>query len=203
MTTYRAEVTFVLLNRAGLVYSPGTRILEDSDGFTGALASPRILDHSEEGYDMTSIAEPSGGSSKYHIDPPESTLQGSKASPSVATLSSRPDLDSLLRAEVREKRRHKKICGRATIVLRLRGLCSSNSSHSNNRDLDNFIMGAMAICGVGTGRKRSYGEIDKPAGFVPKFVCGPGSDSGEAIKPLRAPLGAAKDARQFVISTLR
>ncbi|KDN41003.1 hypothetical protein RSAG8_07709, partial [Rhizoctonia solani AG-8 WAC10335] len=118
------EATFVRFDRAGILYSGRIDMLEQSGLFIRALASLLMLDRIDEGLDPAfTFKRNSNGRLIYYIDLPESEI----AKPSVESTfnvkknSTSTRNERMRRFEVIEQLCHRQsICGRATIVLRIR-----------------------------------------------------------------------------------
>lgn len=174
------EATFVRFDRAGILYSPRIDMRKDSDGFTRAFASLLMLDRADEGYDTAFTTELFEGRLKYYITLPESAFKGSMST-SVAGPSSGPKsvgVERTRKFEVLEKLCHRKsICGRATIVLRLRELQDGSRTTKPKAK-----------------RKRDESERPKPREYVLKLIWrDPARDSeGEVMKRFRGMFGLAQ-----------
>ncbi|CEL62172.1 hypothetical protein RSOLAG1IB_12508 [Rhizoctonia solani AG-1 IB] len=117
------EATFVRFDRAGILYSGRIDIVDQAEVFTRAFASLLMLDRVDEGLDPAfKLSRNSKGRLVYYIDLPESEvdkLSGELPSDKkeLATTSGQ----RMRRFEVIERLCHREsICGRATIVLRIR-----------------------------------------------------------------------------------
>ncbi|KEP54020.1 kinase domain protein [Rhizoctonia solani 123E] len=113
----KTEATFVRFDRAGILYSKRMDVAKDGEAFTRAFASLLMLDRIDEGYDPAFTFERDDtGRLVYYIDLPESGFVKtiSKSTPIVRNGRTR-------RFKVTEILCHREsICGRATIVLRIR-----------------------------------------------------------------------------------
>ncbi|CAE6503195.1 unnamed protein product [Rhizoctonia solani] len=113
----RTEATFVRFDRAGVLYSKRFDLVKDAEAFTRAFASLLMLDRIDEGYDPAFTFErDEDGRLIYYIDLPQSAFAKTSRK---STLTGR-DNDTR-RFKVTEILCHREsICGRATIVLRIR-----------------------------------------------------------------------------------
>ncbi|CEL58524.1 hypothetical protein RSOLAG1IB_08615 [Rhizoctonia solani AG-1 IB] len=117
------EATFVRFDRAGILYSGRIDIVGHSEEFTRAFASLLMLDRVDEGLDPAfKFSRNSKGRLVYYIDLPESEVDNlSGELPSDKEESSSTSGQRMRRFEVIERLCHREsICGRATIVLRIR-----------------------------------------------------------------------------------
>ncbi|CAE6477859.1 unnamed protein product [Rhizoctonia solani] len=113
----RTQATFVRFDRAGILYSKRVDLVKDAEAFTRAFASLLMLDRIDEGYDPAFTFERDEDDRLiYYIDLPESAF-GKTSRKSTHT--GRNGLTRRFR--VTEILCHREsICGRATIVLRIR-----------------------------------------------------------------------------------
>ncbi|KAG8731213.1 hypothetical protein FRC11_004725 [Ceratobasidium sp. 423] len=113
----RTEATFVRFDRAGILYSKRLDLVRDAEAFTRAFASLLMLDRVDEGYDPAFTFErDEDGRLVYYINLPHSAF--AKASRKSAPTEHN---DGTRRFRVIEILCHREsICGRATIVLRIR-----------------------------------------------------------------------------------
>ncbi|KDN48241.1 hypothetical protein RSAG8_02833, partial [Rhizoctonia solani AG-8 WAC10335] len=117
MLVCRTEATFVRFDRAGILYSKRIDVVKDGKAFTRAFASLLMLDRVDEGYDPAFTFERNEeGRLVYYIDLPESAfVKASRKSTSIGRHG------RMQRFKVTEILYHRgSICGRATIVLRIR-----------------------------------------------------------------------------------
>ncbi|CEL58530.1 hypothetical protein RSOLAG1IB_08622 [Rhizoctonia solani AG-1 IB] len=118
-----SEATFVRFDRAGILYSGRIDIVKQSEDFTRAFASLLMLDRLDEGLDSAfKFSRNSKGRLVYYIDLPESEVDKlSGELPSDKEESASTSSQRTRRFEVIERLCHREsICGRATIVLRIR-----------------------------------------------------------------------------------
>ncbi|CUA72538.1 hypothetical protein RSOLAG22IIIB_04936 [Rhizoctonia solani] len=111
------EVTFVRFDRAGILYSQRMDVVKDAEAFTRAFASLLMLDRIDEGYDPAFTFERNNeGRLEYYIDLPESAFSKTSSKPTYTGHNGR-----MRPFKVAETLCHREsICGRATIVLRIR-----------------------------------------------------------------------------------
>ncbi|CAE6378921.1 unnamed protein product, partial [Rhizoctonia solani] len=111
------EVTFVRFDRAGILYSKPMDVTKDGKAFTRALASLLMLDRIDEGYDPAFTFERNNqGRLGYYIDLPESAFAKTSGKPIPTGRNG-----FARRFKVVDILCHRQsICGRATIVLRIR-----------------------------------------------------------------------------------
>jgi hypothetical protein len=117
------EATFVRFDRAGILYSGRIDIVEQAEVFIRAFASLLMLDRVDEGLDPAfNFSRNSKGRLVYYIDLPESEVDKlSGELPSDKEESASTSSQRMRRFEVIERLCHREsICGRATIVLRIR-----------------------------------------------------------------------------------
>ncbi|CAE6522803.1 unnamed protein product [Rhizoctonia solani] len=113
----KTEATFVRYDRAGILYSKRIDIVKDGEAFTRAFASLLMLDRIDEGYDPAFTFErDDAGRLVYYINLPESAFA------KTSNKSTRTGRNGHTRRfKVMEILCHRQsICGRATIVLRIR-----------------------------------------------------------------------------------
>ncbi|CAE7191954.1 unnamed protein product [Rhizoctonia solani] len=112
------EATFVRFDRAGILYSSRIDILKKPKAFTEAFASLLLLDRTDQGYNPAFTCEMNEqGRLAYSVDLPASAF----ATQEPTTESTTSEENNTRRFEVAETLCHRKsICGRATIVLRIR-----------------------------------------------------------------------------------
>ncbi|EUC60268.1 transposase family Tnp2 protein, partial [Rhizoctonia solani AG-3 Rhs1AP] len=113
----KTEATFVRYDRAGILYSKRMDIVKDGEAFTRAFASLLMLDRIDEGYDPAFTFErDDAGRLVYYINLPESAFA------KTSNKSTRTGRNGHTRRfKVMEILCHRQsICGRATIVLRIR-----------------------------------------------------------------------------------
>jgi hypothetical protein len=121
------EATFVRFDRAGILYSRLLDMRKQLQEFARAFASLMILDREAFGYDTAFSTRPNqDGRLEYYVDLPESAFDVLSREKTTAisgasrSLAEAPGLPTR-RLKVVGKLCHRKgICGRATIVLRLR-----------------------------------------------------------------------------------
>ncbi|KAG8708047.1 hypothetical protein FRC11_006855 [Ceratobasidium sp. 423] len=117
MIICRTQATFVRFDRAGILYSKRIDLVKDAEAFTRAFASLLMLDRIDEGYDPAfKFERDEEGRLVYYIDLPECAFvkTSRKSTPTGRNGRTR-------RFKVAEILCHREsICGRATIVLRIR-----------------------------------------------------------------------------------
>ncbi|CAE6522767.1 unnamed protein product [Rhizoctonia solani] len=113
----KTEATFVRFDRAGILYSKRLDVVKDGEAFTRAFASLLMLDRIDEGYDPAFTFErDDAGRLVYYIDLPESGFSKTSSKSTSIVRNGRTR-----RFKVTEILCHREsICGRATIVLRIR-----------------------------------------------------------------------------------
>ncbi|KAL5636331.1 hypothetical protein ACGC1H_004967 [Rhizoctonia solani] len=118
MMVCSTEATFVRFDRAGILYSRRVNLRTDSKAFTYAFASLLMLDRIDQGYDPAFTCEINqDGRLDYYVDLPASAFTAKKPS----TESAASEETETHRFVVVDRLCHRRsICGRATIVLRIR-----------------------------------------------------------------------------------
>ncbi|CAE6429913.1 unnamed protein product [Rhizoctonia solani] len=117
MIICRTQATFVRFDRAGILYSKPIDLVKDAEMFTRAFASLLMLDRINEGYDPAFTFErDEDGRLIYYIDLPKVAFAKSSRKSALAARNGH-----VRRFRVVEILCHREsICGRATIVLRIR-----------------------------------------------------------------------------------
>ncbi|EUC60476.1 WD40-repeat protein (notchless protein), related protein, putative [Rhizoctonia solani AG-3 Rhs1AP] len=117
MMVCNTEATFVRFDRAGILYSHRINLRTDSKAFTYAFAS-LMLDRIDQGYDPAFTCEINqDGRLDYYVDLPASAFTAKNPS----TDSAPSEETETYRFMVVDRLCHRRsICGRATIVLRIR-----------------------------------------------------------------------------------
>ncbi|KEP45366.1 putative kinase domain protein [Rhizoctonia solani 123E] len=111
------EATFVRFDRAGILYSPPLDMRKDSKAFTDAFASLLMLDRTDQGYDPAFTCRLNNGRLDYYVDLPASAF-ANQESTRESTASEESQTHQF---KVVDRLCHRRsICGRATIVLRIR-----------------------------------------------------------------------------------
>ncbi|CAE6517910.1 unnamed protein product [Rhizoctonia solani] len=114
------EATFVRFDRAGILYSRRIDLRTESKAFTYAFASLLMLDEADQGYDPAFTYEMNKhGRLDYCVDLPASAFANQEPEPTAKPTTSREN-DTLRFKVVIILCHRRSICGRATIVLRIR-----------------------------------------------------------------------------------
>ncbi|CAE6399846.1 CRISPR-associated endonuclease Cas9 [Streptococcus mutans UA159] [Rhizoctonia solani] len=118
MMVCNTEATFVRFDRAGIIYSRRINMRTESKAFTYAFASLLMLDRTDQGYDPAFTCEMNkDGRLDYYVDLPASAFAIHKSS----TESVDSEETRTYRFRVVGRLCHRRsICGRATIVIRIR-----------------------------------------------------------------------------------
>ncbi|CAE6506380.1 unnamed protein product [Rhizoctonia solani] len=137
MMVCNTEATFVRFDRAGILYSHRINLRTDSKAFTYAFASLLMLDRTDQGYDPAFTCRMNqDGRLDYYVNLPAS-----------AFTTQLPDAESTSDEGNRTHRflvvdrlcRRRSICGRATIVLRIRKV----EEDGNEDEGDEYILKIM------------------------------------------------------------
>ncbi|KAG8729066.1 hypothetical protein FRC11_009591 [Ceratobasidium sp. 423] len=188
------EATFVRFDRAGILYSGRINIVEQSELFTSTFASLLMLDRIDEGLDPAfTFRRNENGRLVYYIDLPESELARLSAG-STSTNNKHPMLtrsnstrsECMRRFEVIERLCHRQsICGRATIVLRIREVLDSDQGGK-----------------TGTKGKKKASKGPKPREYALKLIWrDPQRDSeGDVLEQVHGMFGLAQHAGHWDVS---
>ncbi|EUC55001.1 kinase domain protein, putative, partial [Rhizoctonia solani AG-3 Rhs1AP] len=136
MMVCNTEATFVRFDRAGILYSRRINLRTDSKAFTLAFAALLMLDRTDQGYDPAFACEINiDGRLDYYVDLPASTFTIQK--PSTGSAAAGETKTSQFKVvDILCHRRS--ICGRATIVLRIRKV-----ENDDDGDGDEYILKIM------------------------------------------------------------
>ncbi|CCO37270.1 hypothetical protein BN14_11425 [Rhizoctonia solani AG-1 IB] len=181
------EATFVRFDRAGILYSGRIDIVEQSEVFTRAFASLLMLDRVDEGLDPAfKFSRNSKGRLVYYIDLPESEVDKlSGELPPDKELASTSS-QRMRRFEVIERLCHREsICGRATIVLRIREVVERQQQTKAKKSGK----------GKGKGRRRATKKAE-PREYALKLMWrDPDRDSeGDVLEKVHGMFGLAQYA---------
>ncbi|KAL5632405.1 hypothetical protein ACGC1H_005387 [Rhizoctonia solani] len=180
------EATFVRFDRAGILYSGRIDIVEQSKLFTHALASLLMLDRIDEGLDPAfTFRRNQKGRLVYYIDLPESELAKLSVDPASSKSKSSTHNERMRRFEVVEQLCHRQsICGRATIVLRIREIVDHEQAKAR-----------------GKGKTRTS-TVRKPQEYALKLIWrDPERDSeGDVLRQVDGMFGLAQYAGHWDVS---